>query len=316
MAMLLVAATAFAGDAGTLNLQWENDIFAGLGTDRHYTNGMLASWLSAPDRVPDWADRLRRGLPGYPAGGHTHLHLAVAHIFFTPEDIKATEPVPGDWPYAAWLSGVFGLTAVSDEVLESLDLSLGVIGPAAGGEAVQRWVHRVIGSPDPQGWGNQLPNEPVLQLYWERTWRQTGAEGAVDWDMLPHVSIGAGTAHVYGAYGLRARVGRDLKASFGTPRVRPGVAGSEYFAPNRAWGWALHAGAEARVVLHNIFFDGSLFHETPTLDRRPLVLDLQAGADLYWQGLRLSYVWVARSREFAGQQGADRYGLFSLSVRL
>ncbi len=55
--------------------------------------------------------------------------------------------------------------------LDTLQLDLGVIGPAAGGEFVQNNFHNLIGVDPAYGWGNQLHNEPTVGLTFERRWR-------------------------------------------------------------------------------------------------------------------------------------------------
>ena len=44
------------GDREFLTFQVENDLFANVtNTDRHYTNGLQAAWLSRPQKnLPDW----------------------------------------------------------------------------------------------------------------------------------------------------------------------------------------------------------------------------------------------------------------------
>ena len=46
--------------------------------------------------------------------------------------------------------------------LDTVEIDVGMVGPAALGEPIQTKWHQLIGSPQPRGWGNQIPNEPAF----------------------------------------------------------------------------------------------------------------------------------------------------------
>ena len=79
--------------------------------------------------------------------------------------------------------------------LDTLQLDLGVIGPAAGGEFVQNNFHRLIGVSPANGWANQLHNEPTIGLTFERRWRTGRAvlieNPKLEVDFIPRVGAGA-----------------------------------------------------------------------------------------------------------------------------
>jgi hypothetical protein len=92
------------------------------------------------------------------------------------------------------------------------------------------------------------------------------------------------------------------------------VPGSGFFAPTDKFTWYLFAGVEGRAVARNIFLDGNTFKDSRSVDKEPLVGDLQWGVTLTWQGARLSYTHVWRTREFTTQDGGDQFGSISLSM--
>ena len=77
-------------------------------------------------------------------------------------DITIEDYLPNDHPYGAWLHGLLRhdyTSALHDEdadwgsqVQKSVELQLGVVGPAAGGAEVQKWVHEIMDDKDPKGW--------------------------------------------------------------------------------------------------------------------------------------------------------------------
>jgi hypothetical protein len=79
--------------------------------------------------------------------------------------------------------------------------------------------------------------------------------------------------------------------------------------------WYLFAGAEGRYVARNIFLDGNTFSNGHSVNRIPLVLDMQAGVTVALPAVRLTLMHVFRTREFERQQRADRFGVVQAAVR-
>lgn len=81
------------------------------------------------------------------------------------------------------------------------------------------------------------------------------------------------------------------------------------------FGWYAFAGIEGRAVARNIFLDGNTFADSRSVDKEPLVGDLQFGIVLDWSDVRLSYTHVYRTREFRTQESSDDFGAFSVSAK-
>jgi len=304
--------------ASILSFQWENDIFTGSGTDRHYTNGLRVSWLRGDDKVPRWVLGAARALPWFPDGGYVRGSWALGQNLYTPEDIQERELIPDDRPYAAWLYLGRGLVLETGRVVDIMELSVGVVGPAAFGEEVQKGIHEFIDSPDPRGWSNQIGNELAVQAIYQRKWRtlHDGEDRGFGVDLMPHVGGALGNVFIHGAAGGTLRLGWDLPADYGPPRIQPGLPGSEFFVPRSQLSGYFFLGGEARAILRNMFLDGNTFRDSHAVNKHWLVADFQAGAALQSYGVRLAYTYVVRTEEFIGQDGYDAFGTFTLSVRL
>src|SRR5690606_3878736 len=114
---------------------------------------------------------------------------------YTPEDISVRAPPNGDRPWAAFLYGSVGLVTRTGAHIDEFEGTLGVVGPQALGEPVQKFVHRhVTGSPTPKGWSNQLDFEPGLILSWTRRWPQAAYLDAGDFRFAlePNVNLSLG----------------------------------------------------------------------------------------------------------------------------
>ena len=312
LAAVLAAGPAAAADRdGTLNVVWENDLFSQ--KDHHYTNGLQALWM--PDVAPPaWLLRVARLLPA----GEVRHGYAFGQAMFTANDITQVEPPPGEPLYAGWLYGSAALSAWSGRRADQLTLTLGVVGPAALGEQAQKFVHKITGSEDPRGWDTQLENEPGLVITYQRSWRGEAVElpSGNRFDFTPHAGGALGNVYTYANAGFTLRYGRRLPRDEGPLRVQPGLPGAGLYAAGDDFGWYLFAGVDGRAVARNLFLDGNTFEDSRSVDKNPLVADLQIGVAFTWRGARLSYAQVLRTREYEGQPDPTDFGAFTLSLPL
>lgn len=304
---------------GTLSFVLENDLFTN--ADRHYTNGVHLSWLTAPEGqpggTPGWAAEAARMLPLLENSPDIRVELALGQNMYTPRDISLVNTPPGDRPYAGWLYGTLGVIADTEKHLDQVQVGLGIVGPASLAEQSQKTVHEIIGSREPMGWDSQLKTEPTLQFTYQRTWRYRSRQAilGLDFDALPHAGVNLGNALTYANTGVMLRVGHNIPVDYGPPRVQPSLPGSGYFQPTGPWGFYVFAGVDGRAVGRNMFLDGNLFADSRSVDRKDFVGDMQFGAALYIRDLRFAYTHVVRSREFEGQDQADRFGALSVSLQ-
>lgn len=303
---MLLGAACFAQPAvsGTLNVLIENDSFAV--TDRHYTNGLQISYLSDP--LGDQSA----------ASDQPQLRLGwqLGQSLFTPDDTRASTPLPDQRPYAGWLYAGFSLVRSTNSHIDSVTVQIGTTGPDARGEQAQNNLHAIVGSDDARGWDNQIENTRGGTLILERKWRalfehQMSGFGV---DIMPHVGLAAGNIERYANAGFSIRLGNDLRSDFGPPRIRPSLPGSAFFQPVDANGWYFFVGIDARYVDRNIFLEG----DTPfasNIEREHWVGDLQAGFVFTRRTFRVSYTHVYRTEEFKQQDKPDRFGSLAFSWR-
>lgn len=311
-------------ERGVLTFQYENDLLAG--TDRYYTNGVRLSYTSP--RLRDqirWAADALEWLYPFDPGADARLRVSIGQNMFTPGDIEVSELIPDDRPYAGWLYAGVALNVEASrdlfgrqyDSLDTLEVELGVVGPASLAEETQKFVHDLIGSPDPKGWDNQLQNEPGVLIILERKLRTPPlAWGSLQTDAIPSFGVALGNVETSASLGGIVRLGQGLDVDFGPPMIRPNLTGRTYFehASNR-FNWYLFAGAEGRLVAWDIFLDGNTFRDSHSVDKNPVVGTLQAGAVATYENVRLTFSYVMRTLEFDGQGSPDRYGAVSVAFR-
>jgi len=326
-----IAAKA-APDNGTLSIQVENDYFSPDNRDRHYSNGLRLAWLPAPSAPGEenWFEQTAEAIPYVGSDDSVgRIGWSLGQSIYTPQNKTATRPIYGDRPYAGWLYA--GLTLIKappprpddlsriDE-FDTLELELGIVGRAALGEQVQNSFHQfAFGNEEVRGWKNQLKSEPGLLISYDHKWRalaQTQIWG-LGADFTPDVGFDLGNVQIDAAVGGTIRIGRDLPGDYGPPRIRPGLAGSDFFLSDtdtgRDFGWYFFAGAEGRAVAHNIFLDGNTFAKSLSVPKKTFVADFEAGAAVIVYGVRLTATEVIRTQEFRGQRGNDVFGSISAS---
>jgi len=189
-----------------VSLQYENDLFARSG-DRYYTSGLQLTMLKQ-EEPPKWLAKVSDWPPFYQQGnGQNLVQYTVGQKMYTPVDIEATELQVGDRPYAGYL--YFGASVMSQishgehfDQGNQFEITLGVVGPSALAEQAQTFVHEIIDSPIPNGWDNQLSNEPALGLSYSRFWRliQPMLHG-LEFGVNPQISAALGNVYTYGAGG-------------------------------------------------------------------------------------------------------------------
>lgn len=335
---------------GTLRL--ENDLFAG--TDQNYTNGVSATLVSK-DRRPGMSRDCLPGLlraqarvidalnPGFWAGDPATTRENVAVKFgqsmYTPEDYMRSNLIENDRPYAgllyvgsSWNRRRF-LPTPGREVLDTREVTFGVIGPLSLAEQSQDFVHELIGEETFQGWHHQLENEPAFQVAADREFRYRnnmfGEDGAWDMDQITTRGIRVGNIETSVALGWEGRFGWNLPDDFGTYPIRPGAenrppmsAGSGSDSPDTAslLGGHFFILLEAKTVAYDFSLDGNLFQDSHSVNRHPFVGQAAMGfalsGPLFGRRTKLAVMRVFKTREFDEQASRHAYGSVALSMDL
>ena len=115
--------------------------------------------------------------------------------------------------------------------------------------------------------------------------------------------------------GATFRLGYDLPADYGPPRIRPSLPGSDFFIPAETAGGYLFATVGERAVGRNIFLDGNSFSDGPSVDKKTLVSSLQVGVAATYADTRISYTQVFMSKEYKTQEDGSKFGVLTVSYR-
>lgn len=263
----------------------ENDKFSSDNLDRYYTQGMRICWMDT--------ESLR--------------HFSVGQEIHTPDKVTSLPTPPGEMPFSGYLYATVGRGyRPSEATMASVELAVGVIGPSALGEEVQNNFHQIIGSESYNGWGNQLPDEPVLNARAEirRRFDLDGPDRR-RWDLIGRASAQLGTARSGLTLGGQLRWG-VLDEGWGHGFIRQSTAWVDPLRPEDqgALGWCWFADASVEVMPRDYSTDGLMFRDSRSVDGRPIVAQLALGILTRLDGFTFSFAMAFRSKDFDTQEGS------------
>ena len=306
--VLIFSAVPSPADDGweraSLTLTEENDTAL---SDRNYTQGAKIQFLSSDHTNRNWFSGNMPSL-GYDAP-RWKWGFDLGHQIFTPEDLSEHKLIREDRPYAGWLYGglIFqqrGTNARGTEVMETFRLRGGVVGPDSQADHAQVSWHRTFGFQNPNGWRNQLKNEPGGQLLYDRRYRYAlGDAWAVQF--FPEAGVELGNIRIDGHAGGLLRAGYNIPNEFG-------LGGSTHDAD---FGCHVFAGVTGYAVALDIFLDGNNFRHSHSVDRKELVGEGRVGIAFTTRHVEFTATHVRRTHEFEGQNQSTGYTSLSLTAK-
>lgn len=318
---MLLTITVRAEQTGDryLTVTSENDIYVPRGQDRHYTNGIRFGFGLNHRAGQRWYTWLGKLMPT--AEASQHYEFAFGQNIYNPEFYNASFAIPTDRPYAAWLYTEIALSTHTPGMQQSLVANVGIVGPAALGKPVQKFIHTITGDREPAGWDNQLRNEPTVLLRYRRNWFVPLLQSAkIQVDLVPKAGISLGNVLTDAGIGTALRIGNFLPEQDIPLRIQPGLSGGTSYYPirNGQLDWLLFAELQGRAVARNLFLDGNTFRNSLSVKKRLLVGDAAAGVVFsfgqikYPLSITFSFVW--RGREFDLQQGSNNFGSAQIGI--
>lgn len=313
---------------GVYNVYYENDLVSG--TDLNYTSGLKLSWVSANLRsyvddpcLPSWVRKLNGWSKWLQPGDFPARNMVVigGQAMYTPGDPKRTDLIEDDRPYAGWLYLGLAWNARDELHMNTVELDVGMVGPASMAQETQNLVHGLRDLERFAGWDNQLRNELGVQIVGERKTRAFvyDARSGPRVDVITHYGATVGNVKTHLNAGAEVRIGSWLPNDFGTSSIRPT---SDSNAPlmvaagrrlsNR--GAHVYAAFDARIVARDIFLDGNTFVDSHSVDKRYFVGDLAVGIVWQWQGGKVAYSHIVRSRQFREQPESHSFNSFIVSI--
>lgn len=320
--LMCSSATANSGESFTAYIENDTRRIGGPGSDENYSSGARFSYTYAEDRVPQWAPLLTdwsQELQKEFEKSSTNFGLSLGHQIYTPKNTRTSELILDDRPYAAWLYLGLSASFQTETHNHSLELDIGMVGPAALGEQVQNNFHSMIDVERAEGWKHQLENEPTLQVSYQQRLRFVEIEnrGSKIIDIIPYFGGAFGNVLIGGHGGAIMRLGYNIPDDYGP--TRPSATdGEPVFIPraNRIpeqWGLYTYGGLRGNAVLHNIFLDGSIFRPSHHVSKYVVNGETEFGIGAHYDGWSMVWRYVTKSPEFQERSQFNSFASLTLS---
>jgi hypothetical protein len=255
---------------------------------------------------------------------------------YTPKNYFEEAVIPDDRPYAGLLYAGTALhkrynSTAEIEVLESKEITIGVIGPLSFSKEFQEFAHSFFGDKQFRGWDNQLQNEPAFQVAYDKKFKDYQGkvrvlEGfAADW--IRSYGIRAGNIETSANISVEGRIGFDIPNDFGSFTLRPGtdsrppdITSNRADYPPSKFGYHAFTMVDVKYVAYNYSVDGNLFHQSHHVTRQPWVTTGAIGLGLptviNHYGYNLAIMQVYQTSDFKEQNAHHAYQMLALSVDL
>jgi lipid A 3-O-deacylase len=314
-------------DTSTITLFIENDITDK--TDWWYTSGAKIAWISPDisernnqDFIYRWANSCMNHLPFVKDPElKRNISISIGQNMYTPKDIDASQPIENDRPYAGISYIALGFHGRDSRKMDTLEFVIGIVGPQSYAESAQKYFHKIFKNHQPQGWDNQLKNEPILNINFDRKWKLLNRpNGTKGYDIIPHTGILLGNAITAANMGAEIRFG-CIPNDYGTYLIGSGNGNSSN-APldkndprysNHYFGAHLFAGVDTYAILRTIVLDGNTFADSQSIEKKPFVANLFAGIGITFHHMKITYAQVYRTKEFKGQNTGQLFGSLTIS---
>jgi lipid A 3-O-deacylase len=299
----------------TLEVRADNDVFnfwqpPPKRPDEEYTSGVRAA-LEFSGAAP-WERWLHAGIAPCKVG----VAPCATHSFAFGQDIYTGETLPNDTtlvkgtrPNAGWLFVEESSKIERTNRLDETSITIGVTGPPALGQTMQRIFHDIAPADNrPINWNTELPFEPGIVLAWDHTerWLAAGDGKLFGFDVEPHGGASLGNILTEGRAGMRVRTGFRMQhpwllAAIDSTDTTPVIS--------------FLADATVHGVARNEFLAGTMFRASPHVDERPFVSEYQVGATFRLEQFSLSWVAHQVSSEYFSRANGHAWSRIEVVYR-
>lgn len=279
--------------SANVELYIENDVFAIGKSDKNYTHGTRIVFYD--DKVVVSDDTFKeRG-------------LGIGQFMYTPSDLRSTNVVFNERPYAGWLYVSRLLRETTPKTRTTAELQAGFIGDNSFAEETQTYVHERIGSTIPQGWDNQIGNEIGINFNYKKHHAIKKYKYS---DFVVGYGLSLGNVYSGGNIDAALRLG-IIDNTFLLPQIEPtakGIWPSECYILLRV---------NERYVAHNTLLEGSMLKDDIyTVTATPFVTDLESAIHINYKKFFIQFSYYYRTKEFEEYIGNHHvYGSIKLGTR-
>lgn len=303
--MATVGSSFSQGYKNEFGFKSDNDAYLFLKQDRYYTNGLSIYFRRAIDQ-----QILSRNLE------KVTYEISAGQKIYNPLSGQRPDPATHDRPFAGHLyGGVQASFFYKKESLLKIDINLGVVGPDAFGEEVQRSLHDAVGFYMVRGWEYQIHNNLAANASVQfAKLVQRSSANTVDLTLDSYVNLG--TTHNGAGIGFVFRAGH-FNQLFNTSYYNAAITNNGSTKKLRKKEIYLYARPQLNYVAYDATVQGGLFDDTSpiTFDVRPIFFAQQLGFDYSTPRFTFDYSFTFQSRQIKSKAKAHQYGSVSMYYR-
>lgn len=276
-------------EQATWRFEFDNDIF--FKSDNNFSNGLslqrhsaiAVSWETLTD-TPKFVRHLGKRIPTLTGKGLVYrAGVAIGQVIQTPDDLSRRDLIKEDVPYAGVLTLQATWYAYNDDEFRGFEITAGIVGPLSLAGPAQKEVHKLLHCSVPQGWGNQLANEPLINFNYMRKvkiWHE-GRPAGISFDTAINGNAGLGNLFTQASAALEMRLGHNMPGGF--IYVPDPIGYSMHYQatlkPARPGASSFYGSLVLRgtALAHIIFLDGNSYRDSHRIDRNPLVGQIITG---------------------------------------
>jgi lipid A 3-O-deacylase len=285
LSFIFLLGTLFCfGQKSEIGFVIENDLFTSSVNDKYYTNGIEIFYRhlgkKSTEKTIKKIDEIRFG-----------------QYIFNPQTVKAQDPNVHDRPFAGYLFGQFSKSwFYKNESALKLYTQLGVVGPTAGAEEVQKLIHNTFNYKPVRGWEYQIHDAAAIEVgafYSKNLYRNENFDFNVRAAALAGTVFSSASVSVLSRFSLKPLLPIFDSTLYGAAVNADATSHknqSEFFfyiAPGYSY------------QFYDATIQGSMFNnDSPiTWDLVPLRFNGEAGLRYRKNHLSLTYAFVYRGKE-------------------
>jgi hypothetical protein len=248
-------------------IQTDNDSYLGQGSDRYYTNGIFFYYRKALKADNDLQNKV--------------LGFEIGQKMYNPQSGYVPNADFIDRPFAAYsyIGSTLNLLYKNESNLK-LSAQIGLVGPAAGGEPIQKLIHNTFGFYHLNGWQYQITNDVQLNLGAEYN-KLLARASWVDLSLTSYANLGNGFTGA--GVGPLLRLG-NFNQLFNSVSTQSTVSAQDQPGLLHAHEIFFYYKPQVNGVLYDATIQGSLFNKNHdpnsqevTLNKKPVIFSNQLG---------------------------------------
>ncbi len=268
--------------ADTVSLVLENDVI--VWQDHHYTNGMYFTWMSENNTTfPD--------LLSFIDLKQKNVAFSISHAIFTPKNKNISTRDLNDLPYAGYVALNFLAYKSSTNFFHEAGINIGMVGPFAQADTLQKNFHSVFGFNEPNGWDNQLNDKFIYGISYNAGYKTDPIKiQNLSLDLTTNIKADLGNFYTGTLVGTSLRLSSIAMRSFITTGNFIGANETSVlnYEPTKSFNWALSLGIHYNRFNTYYLIDKAI-EEGYHLDELDYIIGQKLALDLYYNALKVSF---------------------------